>query len=304
MTETLEAPIHLPAEDGVAHELADKSSAGKTSHSKETMRKKSATEGSEPSLATSAASAKGKAKGKGRPKGNGSVKGSGRSKENGSVLAAQEVEELSANSSTSESPVVEPRAIHSADHDELQPSPPAAESQQEVTKRRVPSWVAVRSWVGSNLLLSGLAFALVVAVVFLTLTQLSLNSENSLNGARTSAITAAKSYAADLATYNYKHLNQDFGKVLAESTPSFKQNFTQSSEALKTAIVKYDASASANVVGAGLVSATSSRAVVLVFLNQTVDNTIQKNKPTTESRVQITLVRSGGRWLIEQVSLL
>ena len=44
----------------------------------------------------------------------------------------------------------------------------------------------------------------------------------------------------DLASYNYKHLDQDFGKVLAESTPSFKQNFTQSSEALKTAIVKYD----------------------------------------------------------------
>ena len=73
---------------------------------------------------------------------------------------------------------------------------------------------------------------------------------------------------------------------------------------MKTAIVRYDASAWANVVGAGLVSATTSRAVVLVFLNQTVQNTLQKNKPTTESRVEITLLRSAGRWLIEQVSLL
>jgi len=152
--------------------------------------------------------------------------------------------------------------------------------------------------------LSTLTVALVVAVVFLTLTQLSLNSENSLNSARTSALAFAKSYAVDLASYNYKHLDQDFGKVLVESTPTFKQNFTQSSEALKTAIVKYDASATANVVGAGLVSATTSRAVVLVFLNQTVDNTLQKNKPTTESRVEITLLRSSGRWLIDQVTLL
>jgi hypothetical protein len=53
-----------------------------------------------------------------------------------------------------------------------------------------------------------------------------------------------------------------------------------------------------------MVSATTSRAVALVFLNQTVDNTIQKNKPTTESRVEVTLLRSGGRWLIDQVSLL
>jgi Mce-associated membrane protein len=123
-------------------------------------------------------------------------------------------------------------------------------------------------------------------------------------GGRRRVSASAKSYAVDLASYNYKNLNQDFGKVLAESTPTFKQNFTQSSEALKTAIVRYDASAWANVVGAGLVSATTSRAVVLVFLNQTVQNTLQKNKPTTESRVEITLVRSGGRWLIDQVTLL
>jgi Mce-associated membrane protein len=152
--------------------------------------------------------------------------------------------------------------------------------------------------------LSCLAVALVVAVVLLTLAKLSLNSESSLNSARTSALGAAKIYAVDLASYNYKHLNQDFGKVLAESTPAFKQSFSQSSEALKAALTRYNASASAKVVAAGMVSATTSRAVALVFLNQTVDNTIQKNKPTTESRVEVTLLRSGGRWLIDQVSLL
>ena len=194
--------------------------------------------------------------------------------------------------------------IQPADHEELQPSPPAEVSQQETTRRRAPSWVAVRSWVRSNLLSSSLAVALVVAVVFLTLTQLSLNSTDSLNSARTSALAAAKSYAVDLASYNYQHLDQDFGKVLAESTPTFKQDFSQSTEALKTTLTRYHASASANIVAAGLVSATTSRAVVLVFLNQTVYNTLQKTKPTTESRVEITLLRSGGRWLIDQVSLL
>jgi Mce-associated membrane protein len=146
--------------------------------------------------------------------------------------------------------------------------------------------------------------ALVVAVVMLTLTQFSLNSESSLSSARTSALAAAKSYAVDLASYNYQHLGQDFGKVLAESTPTFKQNFSQSSDALKTTLTRYDASASAKVVAAGLISATTSRAVALIFLNQTVHNTIQTNKPTTESRVEVTLLRSGGHWLINQVSLL
>ncbi len=118
-------------------------------------------------------------------------------------------------------------------------------------------------------------------------------------------LAAARTYAADLATYNYKDLNPDFGKVLNESTPSFKQDFTQSTEALKTTLTRYDASASADVLAVGLVSVTSNRAVAMVFLNQTVNNTLQKNKSsTTENRVEITLVYSGGRWLIDQVSLL
>ncbi len=203
-----------------------------------------------------------------------------------------------------ELPAAEPPVIQSADHEELPSNPPEAASEQETTRPRAARSVAARSWVRRNLLLSSLAVALVVVAVFLTLTQLSLNRSDSLNSARSSALAAAQSYAVDLASYNYQHLDQDFGKVLAESTPTFKQNFTQSSEALRTTLVRYDASASASVVAAGLVSATTSRAVVLVFLNQTVYNTLQKSKPTTESRVEITLLRSGGRWLIDEVSLL
>ena len=319
MTEALEAPIYPPTEQSAALELDEKSSASGTSRSKAT---KSTKKGSKASRATSATAAspgqvsaaakRTKTAKDSRSRATASDVAEHRAKKSGSVLAAQEVqeievkvEELSDNgrAATTEFLSAETPAIQPADHEELTASPLAAGSQEETTRRRAP-WADVRRWVGSNLLLSSLAVALVVAIVFLTLTQLSLNSENSLNTARTSALAAAKSYMVDLASYNYKHLDQDFGKVLAESTPTFKQNFTQSSEALKTAIVKYDGSASANVVGVGLVSATTSRAVVMVFLNQTVDNKLQKNKPTTESRVDITLVRSGGRWLIEQVTLL
>ncbi len=304
MTETLEAPIYPPEEKGAGLESADKSSAVKTTRSKGAGRTKSTTKGSKSSRATSEAKAS-------RSRTTQSAAARGKAKGNDFVLAAQEVEELATNGSaetaeplTVEARAVEAPAVESADSEELQPSSPVGESQPETTRRRTPSWVAVRSWVGSNILLSIITVALVDAVVFLSLSQLSLNSTNSLNSARASALAAAKSYAVELASYNYQHLEQDFGKVLAESTPTFKQDFNQSTAALKTALTRYDASASANVVAAGLVSATTSRAVVLVFLNQTVDNTLQRSKSTTESRVEITLLRSGGHWLIDQVSLL
>ena len=91
-------------------------------------------------------------------------------------MHATQVEELSTNGSatTAKYPAVEPSpVIESADHEEL-PNPTAEGSGQE-TRRRAPSLVGVRRWVRNNLLSSGLAVALVVAMVLLTLTHLSLN---------------------------------------------------------------------------------------------------------------------------------
>jgi Mce-associated membrane protein len=324
MTETLQAPVLAPKEERQDHKPAKKSSLAKASRSKEAAKSKSSSEVSKSSRtgstgaasrelekistedttaakdsrsrATAAAAARENANGK-RPT---------LAAKEVSVLAPDEVEEKSAVAppSTAECPAIEDPGIESDDHEEFGSSATSEDSQEETTRRGFSAWSAIRKWVAGNRLLSVVTVALVVAVVLLVMTQLSLNRDNSITGARTSALATAKSYAVDLASYNYKKLNQDFGKVLAESTPTFKQDFTQDSNALKSTLTRYDASAQANVIAAGLVSATTSRAVVLVFLNQTVVNTLQKNKPTTESRVELTLLRSGGRWLIDQVTLL
>lgn len=193
----------------------------------------------------------------------------------------------------------------SAGHEEREPNPPTETTSQATRLGCIPGWAATRGWVATNRLSTGLAVALVVAVVVLILSQLSLSSKDSLAGARTSALAAAKSYSVDLASYNYEHLGRDFDKVDSESTPSFRQSYNQSSDALKPVLTRYEASAQATVVAAGLVSASTNRVVALVFLNQTVNNTAQKGKPASdESRIEITLLRSGGRWLINQVTLL
>jgi Mce-associated membrane protein len=318
MTETLEAPIYEPEEGGAAHESHDNSSARGKSSAK-IAKKKSTTEGSKSPRATAeikvfpgradTAGKKAKKATKAAKASRSTSASEGRQVTNmglwSSVLVESDAEEIGKPSddgptatATAEGPFSELSTVQSTEDQEPKPSLTADGSGRESVGRRTLRWVR------SNLLSSSLAVALVVAVVFLALSQLSLNSDSSLNSARTSALTAAKSYAVDLASYNYKSLDQNFGKVLNESTPTFKQDFTQSTDALKTAFTRYRASASGTVVSAGLVSATSTSAVVLVFLNQTVRNTLQKSKSTTESRVEITLLRSDGRWLINQVSLL
>jgi Mce-associated membrane protein len=149
-----------------------------------------------------------------------------------------------------------------------------------------------------------LAVALLLALLQVSDRNALVSNQNALDSARTADLAAASTYSVDLAAYDYRHLDQDFGVVLAHSTPSFKRTFTQSSDTLKATLVKYHATAHANVVAAGVVSATTSRAVVLVFLDQTVTNSTQKQPTTDRSQVEITLVLSGRTWLIDQVTLL
>jgi Mce-associated membrane protein len=149
-------------------------------------------------------------------------------------------------------------------------------------------------------IVGGIAVALAVALI---LTLLALGNRNATDSARTSAISAARTDAVKVAGYDYRHLDRDFAAVLADSTPSFRRSFLQASDALKTTLSRYHATAVAKVVSAGLVSATTSRAVVLVFLTQNIINSAQK-ATSDRSQIKLTLVQSGGRWLIDQVSLL
>jgi Mce-associated membrane protein len=140
--------------------------------------------------------------------------------------------------------------------------------------------------------------------VALALTSISLGNKSSAAAASTSALQAAKTYAVEVGGYNFQNMNQDFGAVLADSTPAFRANFSQASGALRSTLVKYHASATAKVVAAGLVSSTSTSAVALVFLDQSVTNSLQKSATTDRTQVEINLLLQKGKWLINNVTLL
>jgi Mce-associated membrane protein len=161
-----------------------------------------------------------------------------------------------------------------------------------------------RRWMHSKVALVSAGAVIVALAVGLALSMSALGNQNALASSRTSALSASRTYAVELASYNYRDLNRDFSTVSANSTPSFRRTFTESSDALKSTLSQYKATAVANVVSAGVVSASTSRAVVLVFLDQNIANSTQTKPTADRSQVEITLVRSGGRWLIDQVTLL
>lgn len=151
------------------------------------------------------------------------------------------------------------------------------------------------------------AAGLVIAalLVGLVVAGMQIRAYRALDQARDSALTAGKQSALALSSYDSTTLDRDFGAVTARSTPAFRDSFTQSSAALKQVLTQYNARATSTVISAGVSSVTTQRAVVLVFLNQVATNTNQKAGPTTDqSRLEITLSRSGDRWLIDAVKLL
>jgi Mce-associated membrane protein len=149
------------------------------------------------------------------------------------------------------------------------------------------------------------AVIVVALVAALVVTQLQLSDLRSQNNDRTTVLAIARVDAADVATYSYAHLTHDFGQVEAAATPSFRRSFATSSAALTKVLRQYKATATAKVLTAGLVSLSSTQAVVILFVNQTVSNSAAKSGPSTDdSRIEVTLVHTGGRWLLNRLKLL
>ena len=124
---------------------------------------------------------------------------------------------------------------------------------------------------------------------------------------RSSAQRAASADAALLGSYDYRNLTgpgSAWSKVEKQATPSFKKSFLSTSGDLGKLLTQYNATATAKVLTTGISTITTKRAVVLVFLDQTVTNQVQKSSNTSQPlRVEIVLSRQGGKWLVDNLQV-
>jgi Mce-associated membrane protein len=122
-------------------------------------------------------------------------------------------------------------------------------------------------------------------------------------GARDDALAAATTGVAAVLSYDYRTLAHDFTTAEALLTPKFrKQYVTTTGRAVQPLAAKYHAVSTADVTAAGVVQASASRAVVLVLVNQTVTNTQLAAPRLDRSRIDVVLVKRGGRWLIDRLN--
>jgi Mce-associated membrane protein len=118
--------------------------------------------------------------------------------------------------------------------------------------------------------------------------------------ARVESVQAAKDSTVAMLSYRPDTVEKQLGAARDLLTGNFRDSYTSlTHDVVIPGAKQQQISAVATVPAAASVSANPNRAVVLVFVNQTV--IVGTNAPTdTASTVRVTLDKVGGRWLISQ----
>jgi Mce-associated membrane protein len=146
-------------------------------------------------------------------------------------------------------------------------------------------------------LLPGMALILAVGAGYL---KWQSDSARQSETARVDSVRAAADSTVALLSYHPDSVENDLTAARDRLNGSFRDEYTKLiNDVVIPGAKEKHISAVANVPAVAPVSMTENRAVVLVFVNQTV--TVGDDPPSsTASSVRVTLERVDGRWLISQ----
>lgn len=127
--------------------------------------------------------------------------------------------------------------------------------------------------------------------------------QNNIAAAGKAASAAATAYATTLTTVDYQKIDQNFGQVLDGATGEFKNMYSQSSAQLRQLLIDNKAVSHGSVVDTAIKSATTDTVEVLVFVDQSITNSIVPQPRIDRSRISMTMQRIDGRWLAAKVDI-
>jgi Mce-associated membrane protein len=114
---------------------------------------------------------------------------------------------------------------------------------------------------------------------------------------------AAVAYAQVLTSIDSNKVDENFNQVLAGATGEFKDMYSQSSMQLRQLLIDNKASARGVVLQSAVQSASEDKAVVLLFVDQSVSNTTVPDPRIDRSRIKMTMEKVDGQWRTSKVEL-
>ncbi|GAA2225537.1 MULTISPECIES: hypothetical protein [Streptomyces] len=131
--------------------------------------------------------------------------------------------------------------------------------------------------------------------------------------ARTEALTAARTAAPIVLSYDYRHLDKDFSRARAHLTGDFRDEYGKTTKTVVAPTAeKYHGVVKARVAAPGsggapaasVVSASPDKVVVLLFVNQVTESTQVSGSRVDQNRVRMTMDRTGDAWKVSAVDAL
>ncbi len=114
---------------------------------------------------------------------------------------------------------------------------------------------------------------------------------------------AAVAYAQVLTSIDSAKVDENFNQVLDGATGEFKDMYSQSSNQLRQLLIDNKATAHGVVLESAVQSASPTKVVVLLFVDQSVANTNVPDPRIDRSRIKMTMELVDGRWRASQVVL-
>jgi Mce-associated membrane protein len=164
-----------------------------------------------------------------------------------------------------------------------------------------------------RLLTAILAVLLIVGLIAVAVLGWQYREGQRAEQARGQALTAARKAAPVVLSYDYRHLDRDFASARARLTGKFRDEYGKTTKTVVGPTAKkYEGVVKATVVepagggtpAASVVSASSDKAVVLLFVNQVTRSTQVSGPRVDLNRVRMTLDRTSDGWKVSAVDAL
>ena len=127
--------------------------------------------------------------------------------------------------------------------------------------------------------------------------------EHQLTQAGEQARQAAVTYAQVLTSIDSAKVDENFNQVLDGATGEFKDMYSESSMQLRQLLIDNKAASHGVVVESAIQSVSKDRAVVLLFVDQSVTNSAVPDPRIDRSRIKMTMEYADGRWRASKVEL-
>ncbi|MFT4262423.1 MAG: hypothetical protein QM572_03490 [Nocardioides sp.] len=102
-------------------------------------------------------------------------------------------------------------------------------------------------------------------------------------------------------TYDYRTLDDDEKEAESYLTASYRRTFADLWQTIEDNAPAAKTVITAKVVGSGVVHATPGRVQVLVLVDRPTSNTENTTPVTYQDHVTLTMVKTGGVWLIDDL---